>query len=82
MIKRKMEFKLTGEYIELISLLKYLRLSESGGHAKMMVDEGMVQRNGEPEYRRRAKIRAGEILEVEGFTISVVAANNLPSPEE
>jgi len=66
------EFKLTGEYIELISLLKFLRIAESGGHAKMMVDEGLVQRNGETEYRRRAKLRAGDILEVEGSTIFIL----------
>ncbi len=70
------EFVLEQEYIELISLLKYLRLSETGGHAKMMVDEGMVKRNGETETRRRAKIRAGETLEVEGQIIRVVAAKN------
>ena len=66
-----MEFKLTGEYIELISLLKYLKIAESGGHAKMMVDEGLVIRNGEPEYRRRAKLRSGDILVVEGKTIKI-----------
>lgn len=65
------EFKLTGEYIELISLLKFLRIAESGGHAKMMVDEGLVLRNGETEYRRRAKLRSGDILVVEGKTIKI-----------
>ena len=50
------EFELKEEYIELIRLLKFLRLSETGGHAKTMVDEGLVIRNGETEYRRR-KIR-------------------------
>jgi ribosome-associated protein len=66
------EFNLTGEYIELISLLKFLKIAESGGHAKMMVDEGMVQRNGETEYRRRAKLRSGDIIDVEGNTIQII----------
>jgi ribosome-associated protein len=66
------EFTLTGEYIELISLLKFLRLAESGGHAKMMVDEGLVKRNGETEYRRRAKLRKGDIIEVEGLTVQIL----------
>jgi ribosome-associated protein len=65
------EFELKEEYIELFRLLKYLRLSETGGHAKIMVDEGMVVRNGETEYRRRAKIRKGDILEVEGKKIII-----------
>jgi ribosome-associated protein len=66
------EFTLQGEYIELISLLKFLRLAESGGHAKMMVDEGLVKRNGETEYRRRAKLRSGDIIEVEGLTVHIL----------
>ena len=65
------EFTLNGEYIELISLLKFLRFAESGGHAKMMVDEGLVKHNGETEYRRRAKLRSGDILEVAGEKIQI-----------
>ena len=65
------EFKLKEEYIELISLLKFLKISETGGHAKMMVDDGLVIRNGETEYRRRAKLRRGDVLEVEGRTILI-----------
>ena len=65
------EFKLKEEYIELISLLKYLKISETGGQAKLMVDEGLVIRNGETEYRRRAKLRKGDILLVEGKKIVI-----------
>jgi ribosome-associated protein len=66
------EFTLTSEYIELISLLKFLHLAESGGHAKMMVDEGLVKRNGETEYRRRAKLRQGDIIDVGGEKIQII----------
>lgn len=66
------EFKLKEEYIELISLLKYLKISETGGQAKMMVDEGRVIRNGETEYRRRAKLRMGDVIEVEGKKIVII----------
>ena len=34
------EFKLSSEYIELIKLLKLLRIAETGGHAKIIVEEG------------------------------------------
>lgn len=57
-----MEFELKTEYIELIKLLKLLRLVESGAHAKMVVDEGLVFRNGELEHRKRAKLRKGDIV--------------------
>jgi ribosome-associated protein len=66
------EFVLTGEYIELISLLKFLRLAESGGHAKMMVDEGLVKRNGETEFRRRAKLRKGDNIAIGGEIIQII----------
>ena len=60
------------EYIELIKLLKIMRISESGGQAKIMVDDGLVQRNGEPEFRKRAKLRAGDVIEVFDFKVQVV----------
>ncbi|WP_372774468.1 RNA-binding S4 domain-containing protein [Mangrovibacterium sp.] len=57
------EFKLTSEYIELIKLLKLLHLVESGGQAKLFVEDGFVTLNGETEFRKRAKIRVGDVLE-------------------
>ncbi len=66
-----MEYHLTEEYIELFRLLKLLRLAASGGQAKMMIDEGMVVRNGEAEVKRRAKIRKDEVLVVNGTTIYI-----------
>jgi ribosome-associated protein len=66
------EFKLKEEYIELIRLLKYMRIAETGGHAKIMVDEGMVMLNGEVELRKRAKLRPGDIVEVDGQQIKIV----------
>ena len=65
-------YKLNGkEYIELIKLLKIMRISESGGQAKLMVEDGIVFRNGEPEFRKRAKLRAGDVIEVFEFKIKV-----------
>jgi ribosome-associated protein len=66
-------FELHGEeYIELIKLLKIMRISESGGQAKLMVEDGIVLRNGEPEFRKRAKLRAGDVIEVFEFKIRIV----------
>lgn len=66
------EFKLTEEYIELVKLLKLLRIAQTGGHAKIIVEEGEVIRNGDPEYRKRAKLVKGDVIEVAGETIKVV----------
>lgn len=57
-------FKLDTEYIELIKLIKFTRVSESGGQAKLFVEDGLVLRNGEVEYRKRAKIRKGDRIEI------------------
>ena len=70
---RFMKYELKGEeYIELIKLLKILRISESGGQAKLMVEDGIVYLNGEQEFRKRAKLRVGDVVEVMDFKIRIV----------
>ncbi|MDO5760256.1 MAG: RNA-binding S4 domain-containing protein [Bacteroidota bacterium] len=59
------------EYIELIKLLKVTNVAESGAMAKIMVSNGEVRRNGSTELRKRAKIRAGEIISTLGYEIRV-----------
>lgn len=56
------KFKIEGEYIELIQLLKAIGMAQTGGHAKMIVNEEMVYRNGELETRKRAKLISGDII--------------------
>jgi ribosome-associated protein len=59
------KFKLgESEYIELIRLLKVLNIANSGGQAKLMVDDGEVKRNGQVESRKRAKLRVGDKIEI------------------
>lgn len=66
-------YELNGEeYIELIKLLKIMRVSESGGQAKMMVEDGIVYLNGQLESRKRAKLRSGDVVEVMDFKIKIV----------
>lgn len=62
------EFTLTSEYIE---LLKLLRIAESGGHAKILVEQGEVFLNGKQEFRKRAKLRPGDKIEVLGEKILI-----------
>ncbi|MDR0753836.1 MAG: RNA-binding S4 domain-containing protein [Prevotellaceae bacterium] len=59
------EFKLqNGDCIELVQLLKRMKIAMSGGEAKMIIADRRVKRNGTIETRKRAKIRVGEIIEV------------------
>jgi ribosome-associated protein len=65
-------FKIEGVYIELIQLLKVIGLAQSGGHAKLIVEEELVIRNGQLETRKRAKLIAGDVVEVEYYTIILI----------
>ncbi len=66
------EFKPSGEYIELIKLLKHLNWVESGGMAKKVVEDGMVFVDGVVETRKRCKIRPGVVVEFEGQQVNIV----------
>ena len=66
------EFKIEGKYIELIQLLKVLGIAQTGGHAKMIVDEGVVFRNGEVETRKRAKLIPGDQIKLDDIVIDLV----------
>ncbi len=66
------EFHLKSEYIELVKLLKLLRIAETGGHAKIMVEEGEVYLNGVQEFRKRAKLKSGDVVEILGEKISII----------
>lgn len=65
-------FSIHSDYIELIKLLKATQIAESGGQAKLIVENGEVLRNGETEYRKRAKITHNETIEARGVIIKVV----------
>lgn len=66
-----MEFKITGEYIELAQLLKAAGLAESGGQAKLAVLNGEVRVDGAVEQRRGCKIRPGQLVEWNGQAVTV-----------
>jgi ribosome-associated protein len=68
-------FVLTREFIELDKLLKLLSLAPSGGVAKMMVAEGLVQVNGEFEFRKTRKLHAGDVVRLDEEEITVAAAD-------
>ncbi|MBM3917726.1 MAG: RNA-binding S4 domain-containing protein [Sphingomonadales bacterium] len=64
-------FQINGPYIELIGLLKALGIAETGGHAKAIVDDGFVLRNGQPELRKRAKLVSGDLIELADLKIKL-----------
>ena len=68
-----MDFELggTSDYIELIKLLKATNIAETGAHAKQIVEDDQVEVDGEPEKRKRAKLRRGSTVKVFDITIII-----------
>lgn len=69
---QEQEFSLTEEYIHLIKLLKLLGLVESGADAKIVVEEGLVKCNNEVEFRKRKKLKSGDVVVFKNYTIKII----------
>jgi len=67
-----MTFKVEGDYIPMIQLLKATNLVETGGEAQIVVAEGEVMYNGEVDYRKRLKVKKGDLVEFRGTKIKVI----------
>lgn len=65
------EEKATAETIKLDQFLKLAQVVESGGQAKHLIQTGMVFVNGVIEMRRGRKLRAGDVVVVEGEELVV-----------
>lgn len=67
-----MTYTLNNEFIELHKLIKLLDLVDTGGQAKMLIEDGLVLRNGVIETRKRAKIVKGDTIQIGDVTITVI----------
>ena len=61
--KEHKEFILKGEYIRLDDLLKNVGVVNTGGHAKIIIQNGEVKVNGEVCTMRGKKMRSGDSAE-------------------
>ena len=66
------KFKLEGDHIPMIQMLKATNLVQTGGEAQIVVSEGLVKYNGAVDYRKRLKVRKGDTVEFEKNTITVI----------
>lgn len=64
--------KIDTEFIKLDSLLKLADVAQTGGHAKLLIQEGQVKLNGIIEYQRGKKIKNGDTVEVEDIILKVI----------
>jgi ribosome-associated protein len=67
----KTTFKIEGDYIELVKLLKITGLCDTGGMAKIVTAEGRVSVDNQTELRKRCKIRRGQVVAFEGHAVEV-----------
>ncbi|WP_129599572.1 RNA-binding S4 domain-containing protein [Anaerophilus nitritogenes] len=65
------ELKIDGEYIQLDKALKLADIAQTGGHAKFLIQEGLVIVNGDVEHRRGKKLRDGDIISFENMKIII-----------
>jgi len=69
-------FVLRGAHIPLDALLKASGLAESGGRAKTLIVDGLVQVDGSVELRKTCKIRAGQRVRLAEREILVEAGQD------
>jgi len=75
-----LEFEIRGEFIQLDQLLKATGLVHSGGAAHAVTTAGEVTVDGQPETRKRAKLRPGQRVRFGGAEIRLSSVE--PGPEQ
>lgn len=74
-VKKKEEkvekIPISTEFIKLESFLKFANIAETGGTAKLMVEDGAVSVNGEVCLQRGKKLRPGDRVSVGGVSYAV-----------
>ena len=77
-VKKKSEplpLVISTEFIKLEAAMKFAALTETGGEAKEVIQQGQVTVNGEVCTMRGKKIRPGDRVEFEGKTLEVRYGN-------
>lgn len=69
--KEQVDFELKSEYIRLDDLLKNVSVVNTGGHAKIVIQNGEVKVNNEVCTMRGKKLRSGDSVEFERVIYNV-----------
>jgi len=75
--KPPIEIPVQSEFIRLDALLKLANAVESGGQAKVVIQEGKVRVNGEPCPLRGKKLRQDDMVRYAGESYLVTAEQNI-----
>lgn len=63
--------EITGGSIRLGQFLKLANLIDTGADAKLVIADGLVAVNDEPETRRGRQLRDGDVVELGGISVQV-----------
>lgn len=66
------EIKIETEFIKLEQLMKFASMVQTGGEAKMLINQELVLVNGEICTQRGKKIRTGDEVEFDGETYKII----------
>ncbi|MBQ2903404.1 MAG: RNA-binding S4 domain-containing protein [Clostridia bacterium] len=69
--KRQVSKKINTDFIRLDAFLKMCDAVQTGGHAKIVIQEGEVRVNGEICTQRGKKLRSGDKAEFENVIYNV-----------
>lgn len=76
-VKRKespaVEVSIYTEYIKLQDAMKLANIVLSGGEAKLLIQDGQVNVNGEPCLMRGKKLYSGDVFTFQGTTYRIQA---------
>lgn len=64
------------QHIKLDQFLKWQGIAQTGGEAKIMIKQGMVEVNGAEEMRRGRKLVTGDRVTIAGITHRVELIEN------
>lgn len=74
--------EISREPVELYKILKFEGMVASGGEAKLVIADGLVQVNGQVETRKRRKIVSEDIIELDEDIILIQLTNKLEKHNE
>ena len=69
---REFQLKEGSEFIELMKLLKIEQIAQTGGHAKIIIEEEEVYVNGKVESQKGKKLRSGDMIQIQDIKIKIV----------
>ena len=69
----QIEITIKTPFIKLEQLMKLANLTDTGGFAKNLIQNGDVSVNGEVCTMRGKKIRNGDVVTADAFTVTVAA---------